>query len=161
MRHGSPARGTPLLSLPADQEIGDAANCLSEMGRLRRNPIPADSPELETKRKNRLLVAPQNALRCPCKRRRCYQSGRITQLLTIVENAYDVGDDRAQNLAPFSSSKDHVKDLLKCTNDLPFLKLHGCISRIVDPEEPTHVCAKTGSPSSGRIGALCAKPPML
>jgi len=54
----------------------------------------------------------------------------------VVEYAYDAVPMRSQQLVPFRSDRDRVQDFLKSPDSLPFLKLHGCITRTSDPEVP-------------------------
>lgn len=54
----------------------------------------------------------------------------------IIEAAYSATHSRAQDLVPFRSNLDQVDDLLRSPRALPYLKLHGCISRADDQEAP-------------------------
>lgn len=55
---------------------------------------------------------------------------------TVIESAYAHSPERLQTLVPFISDKDRVEELLRAPNSLPYLKLHGCITRTHDPELP-------------------------
>jgi cold shock CspA family protein/tetratricopeptide (TPR) repeat protein len=55
----------------------------------------------------------------------------------LLENAYQQAkDSRVQNLKPIIQNGDSVTEALRDPNSVPYLKLHGCISRISDPSCP-------------------------
>jgi len=54
----------------------------------------------------------------------------------IVERAYDDCAKRVQELVPFLKNTDRVDRMLRVENTVPYLKLHGCISRYTDTAIP-------------------------
>ena len=54
----------------------------------------------------------------------------------IIERAYTQNEASLQKLAKFIKNGERIRDKLKAVNDLPFYKLHGCISDINDIETP-------------------------
>lgn len=54
----------------------------------------------------------------------------------IVEHAYRDAPDNKQTLFPLIGDNDNFADATKDIYSLPYLKLHGCLSRINDPEYP-------------------------
>ena len=54
----------------------------------------------------------------------------------IVERAYEAVASPQQVLVPFLSDRDRVDHKLRTDNTVPYLKLHGCISRSEDPTLP-------------------------
>jgi Flp pilus assembly protein TadD/cold shock CspA family protein len=54
----------------------------------------------------------------------------------VLERAYDKNIDAAQTLVPFLQNGDRVDERLRRSNPLPYLKLHGCITRTRDTELP-------------------------
>jgi tetratricopeptide (TPR) repeat protein len=54
----------------------------------------------------------------------------------VVEKAYDSEPQRLQRLQPVIQNGDSLQDLIRDPNSVPFLKLHGCISRIASAECP-------------------------
>ncbi|MCI0565457.1 MAG: SIR2 family protein, partial [Nitrososphaera sp.] len=54
----------------------------------------------------------------------------------VVERAYENCDSRAQELVPFLSDEDAVEEKLNIPDSVAYLKLHGCITRVDDPELP-------------------------
>jgi tetratricopeptide (TPR) repeat protein len=55
---------------------------------------------------------------------------------TIIEKAYDQNPDRLQSLVPIIKTTDKFEVQLKDPRNIPYLKLHGCISRINDQTVP-------------------------
>jgi len=53
----------------------------------------------------------------------------------VIEEAYKNQPKRNQSLVPFISDADRIDDLVTSRDDLPYIKLHGCISRaqVLDP----------------------------
>ena len=47
----------------------------------------------------------------------------------VIEKAYQNENDRLQKLVPIISNDDHLDNILKDPENLPYLKLHGCITR--------------------------------
>ena len=54
----------------------------------------------------------------------------------IIERAYEAATVPTQELVPFLSNNDRVDYKLRNNNSVPYLKLHGCISRSEDPDLP-------------------------
>ena len=54
----------------------------------------------------------------------------------IVERAYDATLSPIQEIVPFISNRDRVDSKLRNENTVPYIKLHGCISRWEDPNLP-------------------------
>ncbi|MHC1738234.1 MAG: SIR2 family protein [Ignavibacteriaceae bacterium] len=54
----------------------------------------------------------------------------------IIEKAYQKVSNRVQNLITFKKDHDRVQDKIKNENDLCYIKLHGCISEICNPDLP-------------------------
>lgn len=54
----------------------------------------------------------------------------------IIERAYEEVSSRQQELCPIIRDGDNFADVLKNQNSVPFLKLHGCINTINDPNLP-------------------------
>lgn len=54
----------------------------------------------------------------------------------IIERAYQTCEGALQELVPFISDRDRVDHKLRSENALPYLKLHGCISRCDEPQLP-------------------------
>ncbi len=54
----------------------------------------------------------------------------------IVEEAYRRAISPLQELVPFLSDRDRVDHKLRSGNSVPYIKLHGCITRCEDPELP-------------------------
>jgi cold shock CspA family protein/tetratricopeptide (TPR) repeat protein len=54
----------------------------------------------------------------------------------VIERAYEDQDRRVQRLVPFISNLQKVDDFTRSQDDLLLYKLHGCISRIDDPNLP-------------------------
>lgn len=54
----------------------------------------------------------------------------------LVEDAYRLITDRVQDPAMFIDNRDRISDRLRDTNSVPYLKLHGCITRLNNPECP-------------------------
>lgn len=54
----------------------------------------------------------------------------------IVERAYSQNKSSIQKLAKFIKNGERVRDKLTSVNDLPFYKIHGCISDINDENTP-------------------------
>jgi tetratricopeptide (TPR) repeat protein/cold shock CspA family protein len=55
---------------------------------------------------------------------------------TVIEDAYATVATRAQTIVPFLSDRDRVDEKLRLENSLPLLKLHGCVTRTIDPSLP-------------------------
>jgi len=53
-----------------------------------------------------------------------------------IEKAFYENKDRQQNLVSFIDNTDRVEELLRRSDALQFLKLHGCISRTTSPTYP-------------------------
>jgi len=53
----------------------------------------------------------------------------------VIERAYERVSSRTQDLVPFRSDSDRVDELLRSEDSLPYLKLHGCITRTMNPNE--------------------------
>ena len=66
----------------------------------------------------------------------CWRGIVTTNYDLVVEQAYNSCKNKAQRIVSFVSNKDRVDDLLKSRDDLPFLKIHGCITRTSDPDIP-------------------------
>lgn len=54
----------------------------------------------------------------------------------IVEHAYRDAPDKKQTLFPLIGDNDNFADATKDIYSVPYLKLHGCLSRINDPDLP-------------------------
>lgn len=54
----------------------------------------------------------------------------------IIERVYQNTDKTMQNLVPFISNNDRIDEKLRNPNNLPLIKLHGCISRTHDSKIP-------------------------
>lgn len=54
----------------------------------------------------------------------------------IIERAYSKNKDSLQKLAKFIKNGERVRDKIKSRKDLPFYKIHGCISNINDLNIP-------------------------
>ena len=54
----------------------------------------------------------------------------------IVEHAYRDATNKQQTLFPLIGDNDNFADATKDINSVPYLKLHGCLSRINDPDYP-------------------------
>ncbi len=54
----------------------------------------------------------------------------------VVERAYAKNSDSPQALVPFVSNGENVDRKIRSNNDLQYLKLHGCISRITISDPP-------------------------
>lgn len=54
----------------------------------------------------------------------------------IIEKSYSMNSDKVQDLVPFISDKDRIDERLKTERDLPYIKLHGCITRTHDKAIP-------------------------
>lgn len=54
----------------------------------------------------------------------------------IVERAYELVENRKQQLRPIIRDGDNFSNVLKDSNALPFLKLHGCVKTINDENLP-------------------------
>lgn len=54
----------------------------------------------------------------------------------IVERAYDACAEKVQDLVPFLKNTDRVDRKLRTENTVPYLKLHGCISRCNEIDIP-------------------------
>ncbi|ENJ1345623.1 SIR2 family protein [Vibrio cholerae] len=54
----------------------------------------------------------------------------------LIEGAYDVFEQKSQSLVPIIRTTDRMDSMVKPDEDLAYIKLHGCISRIneTDPE---------------------------
>jgi tetratricopeptide (TPR) repeat protein/cold shock CspA family protein len=52
----------------------------------------------------------------------------------ILEHAY--AKSQTQRLRPILSNRDRIEDHFRTPNDLLYLKLHGCITRVADPDLP-------------------------
>lgn len=47
----------------------------------------------------------------------------------IIERAYEKCPKKVQDLVPFITNTDRIDHILKSPNKIPFVKLHGCITR--------------------------------
>lgn len=54
----------------------------------------------------------------------------------IVERSYDKCSAKSQILTPIFSDHDRIDSLIKTENHLPYVKLHGCITRISEDHPP-------------------------
>lgn len=54
----------------------------------------------------------------------------------LVEKAYEITTDRIQNLSPIVCDDDNFQAVVNDPNGLPFLKLHGCVTRDSDSHLP-------------------------
>lgn len=54
----------------------------------------------------------------------------------IVERAYACAATARQKLEPFVKNSQHVEDRLRDSSSLMYLKLHGCVTKIGDPDVP-------------------------
>ncbi|CNK21931.1 Uncharacterised protein [Yersinia enterocolitica] len=54
----------------------------------------------------------------------------------LVEKSYERNISSSQRLKRIISDKDDIQEIIIDNNNLPFLKLHGCISKLNDPELP-------------------------
>jgi len=54
----------------------------------------------------------------------------------VIERAYSINKSPLQKLAKFIKNGERVRDKLKSVNDLPYYKIHGCISDINDINTP-------------------------
>lgn len=54
----------------------------------------------------------------------------------IIEDTYECQAKKSQTIVPFRGNLDRVDDLLRSSDSVPLLKLHGCISRSQDPLLP-------------------------
>ena len=54
----------------------------------------------------------------------------------VIEKAYSSNESSLQNLVPIYSSKDRVDSLVRSDSDLPYVKLHGCITKIDEVSPP-------------------------
>ena len=54
----------------------------------------------------------------------------------IIERAYEKCPKKVQDLVPFITNTDRIDHILKSPNKIPFVKLHGCITRTTDPGTP-------------------------
>lgn len=54
----------------------------------------------------------------------------------ILERAYRDSPHRVQKIARFISNRDRVEDKIQSANHVLLIKLHGCITRITDPNLP-------------------------
>lgn len=54
----------------------------------------------------------------------------------IIEQVYNNTKGQLQKLIPLLSNRDRIDEFIRSKNDLPYLKIHGCISRINDPDLP-------------------------
>lgn len=54
----------------------------------------------------------------------------------LVENAYKAVTGRVQEPALFIDNRDRISDRLRGPNSVPYLKLHGCITRLNNPDCP-------------------------
>ncbi|MDA0865753.1 MAG: SIR2 family protein, partial [Cyanobacteria bacterium] len=54
----------------------------------------------------------------------------------LAENIYEKSENRAQKLVPIISNNDQMDEKIISKNDLPLLKLHGCVTRTQDPKLP-------------------------
>lgn len=54
----------------------------------------------------------------------------------VIEDTYECQTCNTQSIVPFKGNLDRVDELLRSSNSVPLLKLHGCISRAQDPLLP-------------------------
>jgi hypothetical protein len=54
----------------------------------------------------------------------------------LVEDAYETNSERVQKPAMFIDNQDRISEQLRDRNSVPFLKIHGCITRINNPDCP-------------------------
>ena len=54
----------------------------------------------------------------------------------LIEKAYAQVEDAPKKLVPIYSSTDRVDSLIVSDNDLPYVKLHGCINKIDEHDPP-------------------------
>lgn len=54
----------------------------------------------------------------------------------VLERAYEAQDDRIQQLALFYDDNDRVEDKTRSPDHVVAIKLHGCVTRISDPDLP-------------------------
>ena len=54
----------------------------------------------------------------------------------IVEKAYQAEKDSLQKLATVLGDNEHLEGILKDPDNVPYLKLHGCITRINNNKLP-------------------------
>lgn len=54
----------------------------------------------------------------------------------LVEKSYDQHTNSYQKLKKIISDKDNIQEVIINNENVPFLKLHGCISRLNDPDLP-------------------------
>lgn len=54
----------------------------------------------------------------------------------VIEDAYEAQDARVQQLGVFLSDKDRVEDIVRSQDHTLLIKLHGCITRLVDESLP-------------------------
>ena len=54
----------------------------------------------------------------------------------IIERAYDATQSPIQEIVPFLSNRERIDHKLRNANTVPYIKLHGCISKIDDPNLP-------------------------
>lgn len=59
-----------------------------------------------------------------------------TSLNLVVERAYDTEQDKVQQLAVFKKNGERVEEQLKSLNSVMYLKLHGCVTEINNPDTP-------------------------
>ncbi|MBN2730792.1 MAG: SIR2 family protein [Balneolaceae bacterium] len=65
-----------------------------------------------------------------------WQGIATTNYDDIIEKAYNNNDDKVQSLVPFVSDRDKIHDKIKTKEDLPYVKLHGSITRTHDDSVP-------------------------
>ncbi len=54
----------------------------------------------------------------------------------IIEKAYDEVDKKLQNLVVFKKNGERIEEKLRSINNVVYLKLHGCITNIMDDDTP-------------------------
>lgn len=54
----------------------------------------------------------------------------------LIEKSYEHCGDSPQKLVPIYASRDRVEQLIRTPNDLPYVKLHGCINKIDEYDPP-------------------------
>ena len=59
-----------------------------------------------------------------------------TNYVLIIERAYDATQSPKQEFVPFLSNSERIDHKLRNENTVPFIKLHGCISKIDNPNLP-------------------------
>jgi hypothetical protein len=65
-----------------------------------------------------------------------WQAIATTTLHLVIERAYDIEHDRVQQLAVFKRNGERIEERLKSPNSVMYLKLHGCVTEINNPDTP-------------------------